>query len=164
MSDSSLSIRPYEPADADAVVAVHEAAFRASNLEFVEGAAVDDELQDVSDSYLEGGHTFLVGAIDGAVVATGGYRHQGETVAEVGHVRVHPSHQREGYAREIMAALEARATQEGIDTFVLETHEDLVAAQGLYEDLEYELDHTEPHSVTGDEMLHYRKSLRGGRD
>jgi len=159
MSDSLLSIRPYEPADADAVVAVHEAAFRASNIEFVEGTAVDEELQDVSDAYLEGGHTFLVGTVDDAVVATGGYRSKSEGVAEVGHVRVHPNHQREGYARKVLAALEERALAEGFETFVLETHEDLVAAKGLYEDLRYDLDHTEPHPVTGDEMLHYRKSL-----
>jgi ribosomal protein S18 acetylase RimI-like enzyme len=154
-----LVIRPFEPADAEAVVAVHEAAFRASGIEFVAESAVDEELKNVTASYLEGGDTFLVGTVDGEVVATGGYRTTGTDVAEMGHLRVHPEYQRRGYAAALVDAIEDQARDEGIETMVLETHEDLVAAQALYEVRGYEVDHTEPHAVTGDTMIHYAKEL-----
>lgn len=159
MPGSALTIRPYDPADAEAVVAVHEAAFRASGMTFVEDAAIDEELQDVTAAYLAGGDTFLVGTVDGEVVATGGYRTRGEGVAEMGHLRVHPDHQRQGYAERMVSAIEERAKDDGVETMILETHEDLIAAQALYGSLGYEIDHTEPHAVTGDTMIHYAKDL-----
>lgn len=58
-----------------------------------------------------------------------------------------------------MDEIEARARDDGFETLVLETHEDLVAAQALYEERGYDVHRREAHPVTGDEMIHYRKEL-----
>lgn len=159
MSDGKLEIRPFEAADSDAIFAVHEASFRAAAIDFDPEAAIDEELRNVTETYVEGDSPFLVGVVDAEVVATVGYRPRSTAVAEVGHLRVHPEYQRRGFAREMMAALEARAREAGIERFVLETHEDLPAAQALYEDFGYEVTKRVPHEVTGDEMIHYAKDL-----
>lgn len=156
---SDISVREYRESDAERVLAVHEAAFRTSGIEFVPEAAVDEELEDVTGSYLDVGGTFLVGTVDGDVVATGGFRPTDSDAAEVGHLRVHPEHQRSGYAAELMDEIETRARDEAYETLVLRTHEDLVAAQALYEKRGYDVHRREAHSVTGDETIHYRKEL-----
>ena len=159
MPTADLRIRPFEDADHDRVLAIHEASFRAAEIEFEPDAAIDEELRTVTETYLDGEDTFLVGTVDGTVVATGGYRRESETVAEVGHLRVDPDYQRRGYARELMTALETRAREDGIERFVLETHEDLPAATALYEALGYTVTKRVPHEVTGDEMIHFAKDL-----
>lgn len=156
---SDLTVRDFRDSDTEAVLAIQEAAFRESEMAFVEGSAIDEELQDVSASYLDGGGTFLVGAVDGDAVATGGYRPENDATAEVGHLRVDPEYQRQGYAEAVMDEIEARTQDEGFETLVLETHGDLVAAQALYERRGYSIYRRESHPVTGDEMLHYRKQL-----
>lgn len=167
MTGDELTIRPYEPRDADAVVAVHEAAFQASGIEFDPDGAIDEELRNVTETYLAGDDTFLVGTLDAEVVATGGYRvgagdpegGEGTASAVLGHLRVRPDVQRRGFARAIMAALEGRARHDGVDRFVLQTHEDLVAAQNFYEASGYSVTKRVPHEATGDEMIHYAKKL-----
>lgn len=57
----ALTLRRYEPADADRVWAVHERALRASPLPFVEDAPADEDLTEITDRYLEAGGEFLVG-------------------------------------------------------------------------------------------------------
>lgn len=157
---NTLTLREYRESDAERVLAVHEAAFRASGIDFVPEAAVDEELRDVTGSYSDVGGTFLVGTVDCDVVATGGYRPREEPdVAELGHLRVHPEHQRRGYAGRLMDEVESRALDDGFRTVVLKTHEDLVASQALYEKCGYEVYRREPHPVTGDEMIHYHKPL-----
>lgn len=69
-----LSIRRYEPDDAEAVWRVHEEALRASPVTFVEDAPGDADLLEVSEEYLDAGGEFLVGTTGGEVVAIGGYK------------------------------------------------------------------------------------------
>lgn len=152
-----LTIRRYEPSDAAAVWAVHERALRASPLPFVEDAPADDDLRDVAATYLEDGE-FLVGAVDD-VVAVGGFQpRDGETV-EIRRMRVDPEHQRRGYGRRLLTALERRACDRGYATAALETHVDLTAAQALYESAGYEESGRDRHPETGDEFVSYRKRL-----
>lgn len=154
-----LHVREYQKADADRILAVHETAFRASGIEFVPEAAVDEELRDVTASYFDLGGTFLVGVVDGEIVATAGHRPQGDDVAEIGHLRVNPEHQRRGHATTLMDAVERRAMDDGFETLTLRTHEALVAAQALYEDRGYVERARTEHPATGDELIHYRKGL-----
>ncbi|WP_177227489.1 GNAT family N-acetyltransferase [Halomicrobium zhouii] len=154
-----MHVREYQKSDAERILSVHEAAFRASGIEFVPEAAVDEELRDVTESYLDSGGTFLVGVVDGEIVATGGYRPRVDEVAEVGHLRVHPDHQRCGHATTLMDAIEGRAMDEGFAALALWTHEALVAAQALYEGRGYEERARTAHPATGDEMIHYRKNF-----
>lgn len=89
------------------------------------------------------------------MVATAGYRHRSEDVAEVGHRRVHPDVQRRGYAERLMAAVEDRAAADGFERLVLATREDLTAARALYEGLGYERLARIPHPETGAELIRY---------
>lgn len=156
---SDLTVREYREGDRETVLAVNEAAFRASGMAYVEGSPVDEELRDVTAAYLDGGGTFLVGTVEDDVVATGGFRAESERVAVMGHVRVHPDHQRRGHRGRLIAAVESCAGADGFETMVLDTHEDLTAARELYESNGYEGRRREPHPITGDEMIRYAKEL-----
>lgn len=155
---SELAIRRYEPRDADAVWTVHEAALRASALEFVEDAAADEDVENVEAAYLDDGE-FLVGVRDGDVVAVGGFRPVETDAVEVRRMRVHPDHQREGHGERMLAELEARARDRGFDRVVLYTHERLRAARRLYESHGYEETRRERPPDAEYERIHYEKSL-----
>lgn len=132
-----LHLRRYRPDDRDAVWAVHERAFRASALPFVEEAPIDRDLRHVESAYLESGGEFLVGEIDGEMVAVGGFVPLGDGTVEIKRMRVDPDHQRNGYGAAVLAALEDAARREGYERAVLETHELLAAAQALYKSRGY---------------------------
>lgn len=167
----ALALRRYRPADADAVWAVHEAALRASPLAFVEEAAVDDDVTDVEGHYLDAGGEFLVGEVDepagvggesgggAGVVAIGGYLPLDDRTVEIRRMRVHPDHQRRGYANGLLAELEDRARAAGYEVAELETIEPLAAARALYEGAGYEPVAETVRPETGDARYTYRKRL-----
>jgi len=95
--EGELAVGRYEPGDADRVWTVHERALRASSLTFVEDAAADEDIAAISERYLDAGGEFLVGLVDGEIVATGGFRPRGSEAVEIRRMRVHPDHQRRGY-------------------------------------------------------------------
>jgi len=164
---TGFEVRAYRPADEQAVWDVHEAALRSSPLAFVEEAAVDEDITDVESHYLESGGEFLVGErtdghdADRAVVAIGGYLPSEDVTSavEIKRMRVHPEHQRNGYARRILAELERRASDDGFETAVLETIEPLEAAQAFYENEGYSVVETTEDDATGVERYRYRKDL-----
>lgn len=69
-----LTIRQYDPSDADRVWVVHERALRASPLGFVEDAPVDEDLTEISERYLADGGEFLVGLVEREIVSIGGFQ------------------------------------------------------------------------------------------
>lgn len=163
----NLSIRQFESADADGVWGVHEAAFRASPLAFVEEAAVDEDILAIESYYLDAGGEFLVGEVDGGpgeptdptIVAMGGFRPIDEERVEIKRMRVHPAYQRRGFARALLEALESRASGDGYDVAELETVEPLRAARALYEDAGYEVLDEWTKEATGIETYRFRKRL-----
>ncbi|NHN46858.1 GNAT family N-acetyltransferase [Halostella sp. JP-L12] len=157
---STLRVREYEPADAEAVWAVHERALRASPIPCVEDAPADDDLRAIAEHYLEPADAaFLVGTVDGEVVATGGYRGTDDETVEIRRMRVDPDHRRNGHARRLLDRLEARAAAEGFERAVLETHEDLTAARALYEDAGYAAVGSWPHPAGDTSLYRYAKRL-----
>ena len=157
---TALRIRAYEPGDAEAVWAVHERAFRASPVPFVEDAPADDDLRAIAKRYLEpGGGAFLVGTVDGEVVATGGYRRVDDETVEIRRMRVEPDRQGNGYARRLLDRLETRAATEGFGRAVLETHEDLTAARSLYESAGYAAVGNRSHPAGDATLYRYAKPL-----
>jgi len=155
----SLTIRRYEPSDGKRVWAVHERALRASNLAFLGDTSLDADLTEIADRYLETGGEFLVGLVDGTVVATGGFQLEDERTAELRRMRVDPEYQRRGYGVRMLEELEGRARERGIEAVVLGTNERLTAARRLYEKHGYAETHRRPHPETGDVFVYYRKEL-----
>lgn len=157
MSDE-LDVRRFVPADETEVWRVHEAALRASPIEFIEDAP-DDDLVDVPGRYFDDGGEFLVGLVDGTVVAIGGCQPQSPETVEIRRMRVHPDYQRKGHGRRLLDALEASARAAGYTTAVLYTLAQLTAARALYEAHGYTETHRETHPATGDTTVHYEKRL-----
>lgn len=115
-----VSIRRYEVADQQAVWDLHHTALRQAGAHLGSGPW-DDDLRDIERLYLDGSGEFLVGELNGDIVAMGALRCRCLGVAAVRRMRVHPDHQRRGIGRRILGALEARAQELGYRRLVLDT-------------------------------------------
>ena len=80
---------------------------------------------------------FLVGVLDGAAVATGGWRRLGSDDAEIKRMYVAPAARRRGLARRVLSELERTAARAGVARLVLNTGPEQPAAIALYEDAGY---------------------------
>lgn len=152
----SLTVRRYDPADSEAVQRVHERALRASPLESVADAP---SVVGVPEDYLDVGGEFLVGAVDGTVVAVGGFSREDEATAELQRVRVDPDHQRNGYGERILTELEERARARGFERAVLDTDARLTAARQLYRKHGYETVDRPGRRDVPDGVVYYEKAL-----
>ncbi|WP_267641175.1 GNAT family N-acetyltransferase [Haloarchaeobius amylolyticus] len=165
----TLELRRYQPADQDRVRELHEAAMREVGAYVAD--APDTDLETIPETYLAEG-TFLVGEVDGRIVAMGALRPATgyitefvddlpETTAVLKRMRVDPAHQRQGYGSRLLAALEDRARELGFTELVLDTTPTQVAAKRLYESHGYEQVQREQVRLAGEELvlLCYRKSL-----
>jgi len=154
-----LDIRQYDPVDRRRVRDLHEAALRSVDA-YVKDVP-DPEMDDIAATYIEDGGEFLVGELDGEIVATGALRREDETTAEVTRMRVAPDHQREGYGTRMLTALEDRAAELGVETLVLDTLDRQTGAKRLYESFGYERTGRELRGENGEyEQLFFRKELK----
>lgn len=169
----ALTVRRYRSGDDERVRELHEVALRAAG-GYVEGAREPD-LDDVHGEYIEDDGEFLVGEIDGAVVAMGAFRPArgyitefvddlSASSAEIRRMRVHPDHQRQGVGQRIYDELERRAAEGGYTDLVLDTSVDQTGARRFYEKNGYELVNRERIEAYGErfELVFYRKSLTDG--
>ena len=171
MSDE-LRVRRFEPGDTDRVCELHEAAMR--DIDAYVADVPDEDLESVTETYLEAGGEFLVGERDGRIVAMGAFRPVDESdfvaqvlpdipdsTVELSRMRVDPDQQRRGYGRQVATELERRARDRGFAHVVLDTMTTQTAARGFYEALGYEK--TARERIEGFdeafELLCYRKSL-----
>jgi ribosomal protein S18 acetylase RimI-like enzyme len=129
-------LRRFEPVDERAVWELHNLGLAGTGAHLGNGPW-DEDLRSIQDSYLSDGGEFLVGVVDGTVVAMGALRHVTDSVAELKRMRVHPRFQRRGFGRQILLALEERARQLGYTKIRLDTGVLLTAAQRLYEGAGY---------------------------
>jgi ribosomal protein S18 acetylase RimI-like enzyme len=178
---TELTLRRYDPAEKNAVWSVHERAFRAAPVEHY--PELNRTLRHVEDTFEDG--EYLVGTLpvppadpgeygpgDERIAAIGGYLpsvSEAATVrpgspveadartAEVKSVRVDPDFQRRGFGRALVSGLESRARDEGYERVVLDTGQDMLAAQSLYESMGYEPAGEE--SFREFELVYYRKAL-----
>jgi len=145
-----MEIRRFQPGDGPAVRAIDRRAMRETP-EYVPDAPNED-LHDVPEHYFEDGD-FLVGVLDGSVVATAAYAPLDgwkrercgpfeRPVREVTRVRVLPEYQQRGFGRELVRELEHRASAADVAEFVLDTGADNAAARAFYESLGYSCDRT----------------------
>jgi GNAT superfamily N-acetyltransferase len=126
-----LVIRRFQPEDRELVWRLHVTAFAAAGTPSKDGPWNDD-FADIEGIYLHNQGEYLVGLLDGTIVAMGALRRVNDDTAEVKRMRVHPQHWRCGYGQAIYSRLEERARELGYSKLVLDTTEPLKAAQAFY--------------------------------
>jgi ribosomal protein S18 acetylase RimI-like enzyme len=131
-----LELRSYQDGDANAVWRLHNVALREAGVHGGHGPWEDD-LRDIRAAYLDPGGEFLVGFIDGELVAMGGLLRHSDEQAGIKRVRVHPDFQHRGFGRLLLERLEARAQALGCRVICLDTTEQQTAARYLYESAGY---------------------------
>jgi GNAT superfamily N-acetyltransferase len=177
--------RRYDPDDTDAVWDLHEWAMAETATDPADIPGTDD-LRAVEQVYLDAGGEFLVGVLDGApatVSPAGGDRHPPATAdgtlvamggvvpSETGHddertvagaaelhrMRVAPTHQRRGYGRALLDALERRAHTLGFERLLATTARTQPAAVAFYPAAGYA--QVGESTVAGYDLVHYEKEL-----
>jgi GNAT superfamily N-acetyltransferase len=126
-----LHIRRYEPGDKHAIRRLHDDALNEVGAHLGTGPW-DDDLDDIEGVYLESGGEFLVGILEGEVVAMGAIKRISPDAAEVKRMRVKPGLQGRGYGQTLLDDLHDRATDLGYTTLHLDTTVQQRAARGLY--------------------------------
>jgi GNAT superfamily N-acetyltransferase len=151
-----LTIRRYRLVDQEAVWSLHNLGLEQAGAHAGDGPW-DDDLRHIELAYLSSGGEFLVGTLEGRVVAMGALRRRSAEVAEVKRMRVHPDVQRRGYGRAILVALERRARELGYVRLVLDTTTRQQAAIALYQGHGFVA--TERTTVAGMATLLFAKRL-----
>jgi GNAT superfamily N-acetyltransferase len=148
-----LDVRQFREADAPAVrdLALIEVDAHAGNGHW------DADPSVIADAYLAGGGEFLVGHVDGELVAMGALRRVSSGSAEIKRMLVHRRWQRRGFGRELLERLEARARELGFTTLRLDTTVQQRAARSLYEGAGYRMVGTGHEQ--GFEVVYYEKRL-----
>ncbi|RKD94871.1 GNAT family N-acetyltransferase [Halopiger aswanensis] len=167
-----LSVRRFRPGDGPRIHELHEVAMRDVGAYADEPA--DDDLESVTETYLERGGEFLVGTVDDRIVAMGAFRPVPDdhyirqflaalpdSAVILTRMRVEPARQRRGYGQRIYDELEARARDRGYTTIVLDTMARQTAARGLYESNGFDERCRERIEAFDEpfDLLVYRKSL-----
>ncbi|MEV4002105.1 GNAT family N-acetyltransferase [Actinomadura sp. NPDC049753] len=146
-----LRIRRYHAADHGVVLALHQKGLAQVGLRPGDGVYYDHDFFRMEDIYLRNNGEFLVGELDGRVVAMGGLRRAdlipgGHArayggyapgnptldVAEMVRLRVLPAVQRRGYGTALVQALEERAMEYGYRILRADTTEFQAPALALY--------------------------------
>ena len=153
---AELAIRRYEESDREAVWELHNLALHGIGAHPGNGEW-DDDLRDVRGAYLEAGGEFLVGLVEGQVVAMGALKRTSPERAEVTRMRIRPDAQRSGFGQRILTALEAAARRLGYATLHLGTTTRQIPARKLYEKNGYrEVDRGEE---LGFDLIYYEKAF-----
>ena len=126
-----MHIRRYRPSDKRAVRRLHDDALNEVGAHPGAGPW-DDDLDDIEGVYLDSGGEFLVGILEGEVVAMGVIRRVSPDAAEVKRMRVRPGLQGRGYGQTLLDALHRSAANLDYTTLHLDTTVQQRAARHLY--------------------------------
>ena len=127
-----MQIRPFTHQDEEQVISL----WRECNLVVPQ----NDPKKDIQRKLKVNPELFLVGVVDDAIVATimGGYEgHRGW----VNYLAVSPSHQRKGYGRQMMEAVEVNLRAMGCAKINLQVRETNLAVVEFYKSIGYNIDH-----------------------
>ena len=152
-----LEIRRYQAADNPAVWELHHRALEPTGAYFRDGKW-DDDLDDIPNHYLQNSGEFLVGTLDGKIVAMGAFRKKSTTLAEIKRMRVLPEYQRRGFGQAILNQLEVKAIQLGYTELCLDTTTLQIAAQKMYEKNGFTA--TGRGQLPPFEVIYYHKNLK----
>lgn len=128
---SKLEIRPYVPADSEAIVHLHNVALEATGAHVGNGPW-DSDLLNIKSVYFENNGAFLVGMLNDQIVAMGALRKISEKKGEIKRMRVLPEFQRRGFGQAILDILEKEALKRGYKILYLDTTVLQIAAQKMY--------------------------------
>jgi GNAT superfamily N-acetyltransferase len=126
-----MLVREYQARDTAAVWGLHVEALSVVGA-FYPGRW-DDDLNRIAEVYVNPGGTFLVGELDGSIVAMGALRCIDPVTAEIKRMRIRPGLQRHGFGSLILQALERHAAQGGLWHLELDTTVEQHAARAFYE-------------------------------
>ncbi len=104
---NALLVRRYRDDDHDAVWALHNLALDSVGARGANGPW-DDDLHSIPSVYIDARGEFLVGRVDGDIVAIGALRQSGPGQGEIKRMRVHPRFQRCGFGRRSFSTRESR--------------------------------------------------------
>ena len=131
LTGEPLHIRRYETGDKRAVRRLHDDALNEVGAHLGSGSW-DDDLDEIEEAYLDRGGEFLVGVLDGEVVAMGALMRISPERAELKRMRVRPGLQGSGYGQAMLDALHRSASELGYSTMRLDTTVQQRVAQRLY--------------------------------
>ncbi len=97
----------------------------------------EEDFEDIEGIYINNKGEFLVGLIDGKIIAMGALRKFNEDIVELRRMRVDPVYQRQGYGQAILDALEKKAKEQGYRIIQLDTSIKQIPAQKFYEKNDY---------------------------
>lgn len=152
-----LHLRRFEQSDASSVQRLHDEGLRESGVHLGDGPW-DDDLRSIPATYLADRGEFLVGTLDGDVVAMGAIRRLTDAVAEVTRMRVDAGVRRRGFARQLLSELECRARDLGYHELHLDTTVAQSAAQALYLTSGYRI-RGRANDAGGHELILFEKRL-----
>lgn len=131
-----LKIRRYNSKDHDVVWELHK-------LGLVEIGGMpskdnpwDQDIDNIEKVYLQGGD-FIVGELDGQIVAMAAFKRVDSDTAELKRMRVHPDFQRRGFGQSIVQELEKTAKRMGYKKMVLNSSPRWTKAQKFYRKMGY---------------------------
>ncbi|MCB1276022.1 GNAT family acetyltransferase [Prosthecobacter sp.] len=127
----NLHIRPFQAADEDAVIAL----WQACGLVMPQ----NNPKRDIARKLRVNPEWFLVGELDGEIIAScmAGYEgHRGW----INYLAVHPDHQRQGFARELMQHAEALLRAAGCPKINLQVRGTNAAVIAFYESMGFAVD------------------------
>lgn len=167
---SYVSIRRYRPSDQNAVMQLHiegvediEAEFSAADkgrniVADGEGASFsDDDLDHIIAFYIDAGGDFLVGELNGRVVAMGGLQKQSQTGALIRRMRTLREVRGQGYGALLLSSLERRAAQLGYTELFVDPLSTNTGARSFYEHAGFrEMEH---RKIGRYDIIIYRKQL-----
>ncbi|SIT33168.1 GNAT family acetyltransferase [Achromobacter sp. MFA1 R4] len=131
MTLQALAIRPFHPSDETAIIALWHACGLTRPW--------NDPRKDVARKLSVQSDLFLVGTVDGVIVATlmGGYDgHRGW----INYLAVSPAHRRRNYATALMRAVERKLLAMGCPKINLLIRSENVAVKRFYDSLGFEQD------------------------
>ena len=154
---SEFLIRQYKPSDKEEVFRLHIETMKAAGA-YAETGNWDEDFDDIEGIYINNGGDFVVGILDGVIVASGALKKITEKVVELKRMRVSIPLQHHGYGRKILSYLEARAKILGYETIELDTLEKQTEARRFYENNGYKEFKREDRKEVG-ETIFYKKEI-----
>lgn len=130
---AAVTIRPFAPGDQAAARALILAGL-AEHFGWADERANPDT-EEITASYVNAGHVFLVAECGAALVGTAGLVLEADGGGRVVRVSVDRAHRRRGIARALLLGLCAAARARGVTRLWMETNDDWPDAIGFYEAL-----------------------------